>query len=120
MIYGKRRYVKLPVQVTAIHTRTGFTVPVRLTMGDGRSWELTCRGDPRNAVCRKTGGAATLFPVLLKTGKGEVAKDLFRGKDGIWFVEAHEPPREGEVVYDPLPYTQGLAYSGYDYDPDEC
>lgn len=61
-----------------------------------------------------------VFLGLLKTGKGEVAKDLFRGKDGIWFVEAHEPPREGEVVYNPLPYTQGLAYSGYDYDTDEC
>lgn len=117
MIYGKRRYVKLPVQVTAIHTRTGFTVPVRLTMGDGRTWELTCRGDPRNAACRKTGGAATRYPVALKTRQGEVPKELFCGRDGIWFVEAHEPPADGELVYDPLP---GAPPRMPGYDTSEC
>ena len=121
MIYGKRTYSQQPVEVTAIHTRTGMTVPVRLKWDDGRTWDVELVGHPRNAKARRTGILATLYPIAIRFAPGKkVTKNLYLGKDGIWFVEAVDPPKEGELIYNPLPYTQGLAYSGSDYDTDEC
>lgn len=50
MIYGKRTYSQQPVEVTAIHTRTGMTVPVRLKWDDGRTWDVELAGDRKSVV----------------------------------------------------------------------
>lgn len=113
MIYGRRRYQAHPVEVTATHTRTGLTIPRELTWDDGRRWQVEPTGHPRRAQATRTGTLAMLYPIALVTDNGRVTRNLYRGKNGIWFVEVPEPPREGELTYEGLPYGDERRLPGF-------
>ena len=113
MIYGRRRYQAHPVEVTATHTRTGLTIPRELTWDDGRRWQVEPTGHPRRAQATHTGTLAMLYPIALVTDNGRETRNLYRCKNGIWYVEVPEPPREGELTYEGLPYGDERRLPGF-------
>lgn len=78
-----RQWGRHYVEVIAIHRYDGRFFPLCILWEDGRAFRVSSTGDPVRTYCRRTGGSALRYSIVVSGRK----RELYRDDDGHWFVE---------------------------------
>lgn len=89
------------VEVITIHRYDGAISPLCVLWEDGRAFRVSATGDPIRTSCRKTGGYALRYAIVVSGRK----RELYIDDDGHWFVEVQGPGNAAFLAsHDPREY----------------